>query len=118
MRGWQIAWVIGILFGWTVQGAAQTVRLLKEIPMEEFRSQDTGHFISEVTIPKVYGHLVSVTVSSGVHYLYFEDEKGTIRIVLVGPSSKAQDAQSTDVLNLLSRDVYSIDRGDWRLKVQ
>ena len=106
MRRWLIGLVLGTFLGWMapgqVQGAQQPEQLpLKETPIAAARG-------STLTIPPVYGRLVNVAVSSGVHHLYFQDAQGIIRIVLVGPQGAVQRAKHG--LQLLSRKVYTIER--------
>ncbi len=59
-------------------------------------------------IPAEYGRLVNVVVSSDVHYLYFEDDEGTVHIVLLGPRGAAQRSRSAP--QLLSPEVFRIER--------
>ena len=61
------------------------------------------------TLPARYGRLVNAAVSSEVHYLYFEDSAGTIRVVLVGQPGAVSRARTQ--LELLSADVLFIKRG-------
>jgi hypothetical protein len=64
---------------------------------------------TQFKVPETFGRLVNVVVSSDVHYLYFEDPAGTIRIVPVGQRGAAQRARSQ--LQLLSENVHVIERG-------
>ncbi len=45
-------------------------------------------------IPPEYGRLVGVTANDEMHYLFFEDHQGTVRIVLIGPRGAVQRARS------------------------
>jgi len=66
----------------------------------------TGEALS---IPPSYGRLVSVVVSSSeVHHLYFQDERGTIRVVLIGPRGALPRARQA--LQLLSTSVFTLER--------
>ena len=60
-------------------------------------------------IPETYGRLVNVVVSSEIHYLYFEDVGGTIRIIQLGPRGAASRARTP--LNLLSSSAFTVERG-------
>ena len=59
-------------------------------------------------IPQSYGRLVSVVNSAEVHYLYFEDGQGKIRVVLIGQRGAVQ--RSRNPLQLLTPDVHLIER--------
>jgi hypothetical protein len=59
-------------------------------------------------LPASYGRLAGVAVNSGVHYLYFEGQDGSIRILLVGPRGSIQQARAE--LQVLSPDVYLMER--------
>lgn len=101
MRRWLAGVVIGVVVGWTVQGAAQTEHVLEQVSVPASRG-------AVLVIPPEYGTLVSVTQSSEVQHLYFEDANGAIRIILLGPQGAAQRAKHG--LELLSSDVYVIER--------
>ena len=75
--------------------------------LSEVTVETTGR--TPFTLPSRYGRLVNVVVSSEVHYLYFEDPGGTIRIVLIGPRGAV--SRSRNQLGLLSPDVAFIKRG-------
>ena len=60
-------------------------------------------------IPQTYGRLVNVVISSDIHYLYFEDGAGIIRVVQIGVRSAASRARSP--LQLLSPDILVLKRG-------
>lgn len=64
---------------------------------------------STFKIPENFGRLVNVVVSSEIHYLYFEDVGGTIRVVQLGPRGAASRARSP--LHLLSSSVFTVERG-------
>ena len=63
-----------------------------------------------VSVPKEYGRLVSVVESNGIHYLYFQDDEGNIRIFLLGVKGSASRAK-TD-LEALPHSVYKISRSE------
>jgi hypothetical protein len=75
--------------------------------LTEVALETAGHTVFK--LPESYGHLVDVVISSEVHYLYFEDGAGTIRVVLIGPRGALPRARTQ--LQLLSSDVYLIQRG-------
>ena len=60
-------------------------------------------------VPSTYGRLVSVVASADVHYLYFEDAQGAVRVVVLGPRGASQRSRSA--LQLLSSDVWLLKRG-------
>ncbi len=97
-----MAGVAGLLLG-SLARAQEPVqpKAFKELPMETVRG-------SSFVLPKEYGRLVDVIVDSGVHYLYFEDRAGTIRVVLVGPRGAVQRSRNT--LQLLTPDIYVVKR--------
>ena len=93
----------GIALASTAQGAGQPdVTKLNEVMMES-----SGHH--PLAVPSQYGRLVNVVASAEIHYLYFEDPAGTIRIVLIGPSGAISRARQQ--LQLLSPEVVFIKRG-------
>ncbi len=61
-----------------------------------------------LAIPPQYGSLVGVVMSSDVHHLYFQDARGTIRILLIGAPGAVQRARQK--LQLLTNEVYTIER--------
>ena len=60
-------------------------------------------------VPPSYGRLVNVVVSSDIHYLYFEDGTGTIRVLQIGVRSASQRARSP--LQLLTPNIMVLERG-------
>ena len=100
-RVWMWGVVAGVLCG-VVAHAAERHRL------EDVRVTATNN--EPFTIPSVYGHLVSVVVKSEIHYLYFEDNTGTIRVVLLGPRGSGQKARND--FQLLTPEVFLIQRGE------
>ena len=60
-------------------------------------------------VPQTFGRLVNVVVSSDIHYLYFEDAAGTVRVMQLGPRGAAQRARNA--LQLLSPDIFVMERG-------
>ena len=104
LLGLTLGLTLGVLLGATAQGAdtPEEQLVLTEMPMGTFGR-------TPFTVPETFGRLVNVVVSSDVHYLYFEDPLGTIRIVPVGQRGAAQRARAQ--LQLLSENVFVIERG-------
>ena len=105
MRGWRFAVVLAVGLASSVVSAQtdeENQTALTEIPMESI-----GRAV--VKVPPEYGRLATVAVSSDVHYLYFQDQEGTVRIVAVGQRSAGQRARSP--LQLLVPQVHVIERG-------
>jgi len=63
---------------------------------------------SAITVPKSYGRLVSVVETNQIHYLYFEDDDGAIRVLLV--SNKGTNLRASQALEMLSPNAYLIPR--------
>ena len=103
--------VAGMVLGVLVVSVAQAQERQKEEPritkLEALVIGTVGG--SSFSIPETYGRLVNVVVSSEVHYLYFEDGAGTIRVMQVGPRGAVQ--RSRNPLQLLSPDVFVMKRG-------
>ena len=99
--------LLGILLGLLMGAAAQG----EEAPQESVLTEMTMGTFGRTTfkVPESYGVLVQVAVSSDIHYLYFEDAAGTIRIVPVGQRGAVQRSRAP--LQLLSSDVFVIERG-------
>ncbi|MBI3330650.1 MAG: hypothetical protein HYZ96_00900 [Candidatus Omnitrophica bacterium] len=98
-------WVLGVILGVALASAAQgqeEADRLTETPMET-----VGR--TAFSVPKAYGRLAAVVERSEIHHLYFEDGQGVIRVVLLGPRGAA--ARARNALQLLSSDVYVIERG-------
>ena len=93
--------LLGIMVSATAQGADRQEQLT-DLAMETLNKEP---FI----LPASYGRLVAVTVDSEVQHLYFQDEAGAVRIVLIGPRGAASRARSA--MELLSQDAYLIKRG-------
>ena len=102
MKRWVVGVAMGILLGRCAQAADAPAVKLTDVPIETISS---GAF----SLPQSYGRLASVVISSEVHYLYFEDGAGTVRVLLVGPRGAAQ--RSRNALQLLSPDVFLLKRG-------
>ena len=102
--GLTLGLALGLLLGAAAQGAnaPEDPLVLSELTMGTFGR-------TAFKVPESFGRLVNVVVSSDVHYLYFEDPMGTIRIVPIGQRGAAQRARSQ--LQLLSEDVFVIKRG-------
>ena len=100
----RLVWVLGlgVLCGSTVQAAADRQHL-EEVRMASVTNEPFA-------IPSGYGHLVSVAVKSEIHYLYFEDATGAVRVVLIGPRGSAQRARND--LQLLTPEVFLMTRGE------
>ena len=101
MKRLLIGVALGILLGSPAQGDGQ-VSGLTEVTMETIGR-------TSFKLPEGYGRLVNVVISSEVHYLYFEDQRGTIRVVLIGPRGAVPRSRAP--LQLLSPDIYVITRG-------
>ena len=102
MRRLLIGLAFGMMLGSTGHAEEPPAGKLNELTVEP-----VGH--ASFKLPERYGRLVNVVISSEVHYLYFEDQAGTIRVVLVGPRGAVPRSRSP--LQLLSSDVYLIKRG-------
>ena len=102
MRRLLLGLAFGMMLGSTGQAEEPVSSKLNDLPME---TVDRTYF----RLPGRYGRLVNVVVSSEVHYLYFEDEVGTVHVVLIGPRGAVP--RSRNQLQLLSSDVYLIKRG-------
>jgi len=101
--------LLGLLLGATAQG--------EEAPRENVLTEMTMGTFGRTTfkVPESYGMLVQVAVSSDIHYLYFENGAGTIRIVPIGQRGAVQRSRAP--LQLLSSDVFVIERGGTSLPV-
>ena len=65
---------------------------------------------SAITVPRSYGHLVSVVENNQIHYLYFEDAEGTIHVVLLG--NKGTSLKASQTLEVISSNAYLLPRND------
>lgn len=101
MKRLLVGLVLGMVAASTAQGQEAAGRLT-EVPFETLVNREA------FKLPQRYGRLASVVVSSDVHYLYFEDEAGTIRVILIGPRGAA--ARSRSQIGLLSPNVYLMKR--------
>ena len=103
MRRVVLGILLGLLLGATAQG--------EEVPQESVLTETTmGTFgRTAFKVPESYGTLIQVAVSSDIQYLYFEDGVGTIRIVPIGQRGAVQRSRAP--LQLLSSDVFVIERG-------
>jgi hypothetical protein len=99
--------MLGVLLGLMVGTAAYGEEQPQESTLTEHPMGTLGR--TQVKVPPSYGHLMSVAVSSDIHYLYFQDDAGTIRIVPVGQRGAAQRSRAP--VQLLSTDVFVIERG-------
>ena len=100
-------WVLGLLLGIIVSSIAEGQDDARQEKLTDLPMETVGRSLFQV--PASYGQLVNVVVSSDVHYLYFEDQDGTIRVVTVGLGSASSKARRP--LQLLSPDVRLIKRG-------
>ena len=103
--------LLGLACGIALASAARgeeppVVTKLSEVPLMEPAGRNA------FTLPSRYGRLVNVGISAEVHYLYFEDSTGTIRVVRIGPPGAVSRARQQ--LQLLSPDVTLIKRGTER----
>lgn len=94
------AGLLGLVVASAVQGE-EPAESLRETPIET-----VGR--ATFAVPPGYGRLAEVVVDSEVQYLYFEDQLGTIRVVLIGPRGAAPRARTP--LILLSPDAYVVKR--------
>ena len=103
MRRVLLGVLLGFLLGSTASG--------EETPPESVLTEVTmGTFgRTAFKVPEEYGRLIQVAVSADIHYLYFEDGAGTIRIVPIGQRGAAQRSRSP--VQLLSSSVFVIERG-------
>ena len=99
MKQWWVALMLVLVVAAAVR-AEEPVRLSDE-PIETI-----DHKI--LTVPRDYGRLINIVISNDVHYLYFEDEAGAIRIVLIGPRGVLPRARTPFLL--LSPDAKVIKR--------
>lgn len=93
--------LLGLLVASAARGAEQ-VEKLQEVSMESIGR-------AAFQVPEGYGRLANVVVNDEVHYLYFEDQAGAIRVVLIGPRGAAPRARNA--LTLLVPEVHLIKRG-------
>lgn len=104
MQRFLVGLVLAVGFGLAAPGLAKATRS-SDAKLQEVII-GTGDV--PLAVPPEYGRLVNVAVSSEVHHLYFEDAKGTIRIVLLGPAGAVQKARHG--FQLLVPEVYLINR--------
>ena len=99
--------LLGVLLGLVVGATVYS----EEVPQESVLSEMTMGTFGRTTfkVPESFGRLVQVAVSSDIHYLYFEDTAGTIRIVPVGQRGAGQHSRAP--IQLLSTSVFVIERG-------
>lgn len=79
-------------------------------PVKEEILSGAGRGEAHRVIPREYGKLVSVVESGGVHYLYFQDDDGNVRIFLLGVKGSASRAKVD--LEALPHSVYKIPRSE------
>ena len=103
MRRWMLGLAVGVSLGAALATDArgQDAKLFGELEMQTIKG-------TPFTLPKEFGRLVNVVADSEVHYLYFEDRSGNLRIVLIGTRSAVTRARAT--LQLLTQDVAVIKR--------
>jgi len=97
--------LVGVLLGIVASSTAQGADRQEQLTDLSMETLDKEPFV----LPTSYGRLVAVTVDSEVQHLYFQDDTGAVRIVLVGPRGAASRARSA--MELLSQDAYLIKRG-------
>ena len=96
---------VGLLLGSAAMGEEQArVQRLTEV-----KTMAAGGGGAVFQVPPEYGRLADVAVSSDVQYLYFVDDAGAVRVVLMGPRGAVQ--RSRNPLQLLTNDAYLIERG-------
>ena len=103
MKRWLLVAGLGMALASTAQGAGPD----EQGPLTDVTVETFGR--AAFKLPREYGRLVNVVVSSEIHYLYFEDDAGAIRVVLLGPRGAVPKARAP--LQLLSTDVHLIKRG-------
>ena len=101
--------VLGPLFLGSLFVATQTAAV------EQYSRQYSEQSLSgsnreedRVTIPQEYGKLISVVESNGIHYLYFQDMEGNIRIFMLGIKGSTSRARAD--LEALPHSIYKIQR--------
>ena len=95
--------ILGLCIGATAHGEEPKEELkLTESAIENIRG-------NPFKIPEAYGRLVSVVSNAEIHYLYFEDPQGQVRVVLIGQRGAVQ--RSRNPLQLLTPEVQLIKRG-------
>ena len=99
--------LLGLVCGIALASAAHGAEPPATIRLTEVTMESGGHH--PFMIPSQYGRLVNVVASADVHYLYFEDSAGTIRVVLIGQPGAISHARQP--LQLLSPVVTFIKRG-------
>ena len=99
--------LLGVLLGLAVGATAHS----EEPPQESVLSEVTMGTFGRTTfkVPESFGKLVQVAISADIHYLYFDDAAGTIRIVPVGQRGASQRSRAP--IQLLSASVFVIERG-------
>ena len=100
-------WWLGVGLGMVLASTAQGEGLDEQGPLHDVTVETFGR--TAFKLPTEYGRLVNVVVSSEIHYLYFEDPAGAIRVVRLGPRGAVPKARTP--LQLLSTDVSLIKRG-------
>ena len=98
--------VLGLVVGFGLSMAAHGEEPPETLKLSENTVQNIRG--NQFQLPDSYGRLVSVVNSSEIHYLYFEDEKGQIRVVLIGRGGAVQ--RSRNALQLLTPEVQLIER--------
>ena len=102
MTRWWLGVAVGLAMGAVAYGEESQMTRLNEVAMKTV----AGH---PFQLPERYGHLVTAVISGEVEHLYFEDQAGNIRVVLIGPRGAVQRSRSS--LELLSTDVFLLKRG-------
>ena len=102
--------IAGVVLGVLAVSAAQAQEPQKDERVTKFEESAVGPIGGgSFEVPQTFGRLVNVVASSDIHYLYFEDSVGTIRVVQIGLRSASQRARNP--LQLLSPSVLVMKRG-------
>ena len=115
MNRWWLGVIVGLAMGAVAYGDELRVTRVHEEPqvtrlsnvLKEIEMKTASGDVFQ--LPDEYGHLVDVVLSGEVQHLYFEDQAGNIRVVLIGPRGAVQRSRSS--LQLLSPDVFLMKRG-------
>lgn len=102
MRRVLVGVALGMLAGIVLAHGEERPKLFNEVTL-------TGANDRPLSVPATYGRLVGVVVNADIHYLYFEDSAGTIRVVLLGAPGAVQ--RSRTPLQQAASEVYVIKRG-------
>ncbi len=111
MTRWLGTLMLGCVMGLVVSGATYSQErgrisedVLQEVPV------DAGGE-APLTVPSAYGRLVNVAIGGEIHYLYFQDDAGAIRMVAIGPRGSNAIQRARQGFQLLTPSVYLMKRG-------